>query len=159
MEKPRRTRVGTIDGWGHLTEHREHDFEKAQAERNERTRELAQRLTAASGDKELVRQLDDRLRAQSALGSTRGHPGPFVWALVAARPSLGAAIAEAVATDPASQLLDVVSVALAALVEHEHAGAMPAITRLLDSGHLDVRRQVAQALGWNRGARADAPRR
>jgi len=146
--------LALFDGWGHLTEHREHDFERAQAERSERMRELAHRLTAANGDGELVRQLDERLMAQSVFGSTRGHPGPFVWALVAERPSLGAAVAEAVATDPTSQLLEVVPVALAALAEHAQAAAMPAITRLLDSGQLSVRRQVAQALGWNRGARA-----
>lgn len=145
--------LALFDGWGQLTEGRERDFEKAQAEQEERARALAGRLAAANADEEILKLLEERLNAQKALGRTSGNAGPFVWALVTARPPVGVAIAEKLAAEPASPLLDVLAVTLAALAEHAPVEAMPAIAALLGPGDLRVRQQVAQALGWNRGAR------
>ncbi len=145
--------LALFDGWGHLTEGREHDFAKAEAARQARVHELAQRVTAISTDDELLQFLEDRLNAQTALGGTSAHPGPLVWALVTARPSLGIRLSEKLAVDPTSALLQVLAVALAALAEHTPHETMPVISLLLQTGDLAVRQQVAQALGWNRGAR------
>ncbi|MDQ3728773.1 MAG: helix-turn-helix domain-containing protein [Actinomycetota bacterium] len=145
--------LALYDGWGHLTEGREKDFEKMQARRERRAHDLARRLTAAASDEEILQHLEDRLNAQSALGPTTGNAGPFVWALVTARPSIGVALAERLAVVPTSPMLQVLAVSVAAIAEHAPSEAMSAITALLESGELILRQQVAQALGWNRGAR------
>ena len=145
--------IALFDGWGLLADGRRQDFEQAQKDRVERTRTLAVKLAATRTDVEILLLLKERLNAQNVLGPTNGNAGPFVWALVAARPSVGIAIADAQATEPASPLLNVLAVSLAALAEHAPTETMRVVENLLRSGHLGVRQQVAQALGWNRGVR------
>ena len=145
--------VALFDGWGQLTEGRGQDFEQARIEREERARALASRLVASETDDSIVRLLEQRLHAQGALGLTSGNSGPFVWALATTRPELGVAIAKRVASEPRSPLLDVLAVSIAAIAEHAPTETMAVVETLLGSGDLRVRREVAQALGWNRGTR------
>jgi hypothetical protein len=146
--------IALVDGWGQLSENRlQGDFEKARAEREERTRGLADALAKAETNEGILQLLEERLKAQQALAAARGNPGPFVWCLVTARPSLGVAVADRLIAEPASPLLDVLPIALAALAEHAATEFMPAIEALLAQGNARIRQQVAQGLGWNRGAR------
>ena len=147
--------LALFDGWGHLTEGRAKDFAKAETARDARLRELAHRLATTGTDDELVALLARRLQMQStALGRAAGHPGPLVWALVAEQPSVGFKITEQLSSDPTSPLVQVLAVSLAGIAEHAPRQAIAAIMVVLETGDLVLRQQVAQALGWNRGARS-----
>ena len=77
-----------------------------------------------------------------------------MWALVTERASIGVAIAEDVLADPSSPLSDVMAVSLAALADAEPLSAVDVLEKLTRSSHVEHRRHVAQALGWNRGFRS-----
>lgn len=145
--------VALFDGWARLADGPRVDFAKAQADRAERTHAVAVSVVSTRSNEELVELLEDRLAAQRLLSETRGNPGPFIWALIEASTGLGVAIVQRVASDPASPLLEVAATALAAVGEHAPTDFIATVRELLDSEDLRVRQQVAQALGWNRGAR------
>lgn len=143
------------DGWGHLTQGRTNDYQKAEKQKQLRMQALADALISQYTDDELVELLTERLISQTrAFESTGGNAGPFVWTLVATKPSIGAMLCAQVVRDPGSLLLQVLSVALAALAESAPLEAMRAVEALIKTGTLEVRRGVAQALGWNRGSRS-----
>ena len=146
--------VVLFDGWGQLTDDDPRDYEKARLEREARTRDLATQLALGSTDSEIVRALRERLLAQRGLGQSSGNAGPFVWALVTERASIGVAIAEDVLADPSSPLSDVLAVSLAALADAQPLSAGDVLEQLTRSSHVEHRRHVAQALGWNRGFRS-----
>jgi hypothetical protein len=144
--------LALYDGWGRLSDDEfGRDYERAMKVREERANALARQLTESLSDEVILGQVDERLSALAALPSARGNAGPFVWALVTARPSLGTAVAARVAADPGSGLAQVLAVTLAALAEHAPTEVIDAIDPLLAIGDLTVRREVAQAFGWNRG--------
>lgn len=140
------------DGWGQLSDDDfGNDYERAAKAREERANALADQLTKSHADEIVLAKVEERLTALAALPSARGNAGPFVWALVAARPSIGTAVTARVAADPGSTLGQVLAVTLAALAEHAPAEVIGAIAPLLATGDLTIRREVAQAFGWNRG--------
>jgi len=143
-----------FDGWGQLTDDDARDYEQARLEREARTSDLATKLASGSTDSEIVRALSERLLAQRALGQSSGNAGPFVGAIVTERASIGVAIADDVLADPSSPLADVLAVSLAALADAQISGTSDVLERLVRSNHIELRRHVAQALGWNRGLRS-----
>jgi len=147
--------LALFDGWGHLSDDDayDRDYQRAQAARQERADLLAQQLIASQPDSEVLHRVEERLNAQAALSSTRGNPGPFVWALVTAKPSLGIGLARMVVANPRSELLGVLATTLAATTEHLRKESIEVIDELVATGDLGVRRQVAQALGWNSAGR------
>jgi len=129
---------------------------------NVRETEAAKRVARASlaadvvtthTDHEIVALLEDRVSAQLvAFSGQAGTPGPFVADLIDARHSVGVAICEAVVADPDAKVHDVVAVAISRLADLRPDEAMTEVRALLATGNLRVKRTVAQALGWNRGA-------
>ncbi len=115
---------------------------------------LADEVAAMHTDDEIVALLEKRIAAQLvAFSGQAGTPGPFVAALIDARPSVGVAICEAVAADPDAKVHDVVAIAISRLADLTPDAAMNVVRRLLATGDLRAKRAVAQALGWNRGGR------
>lgn len=144
--------LALFDGWGHLTGEAERDFATAEATRSAACTALAEQLTTACTDNELADLIEERLDAIAALGPTSA-PGRLVWALVEARPDFGAHLIHATINHPGSSLRTVLATALAALAENHPSSASAAMAALLNDDDIELRRQVGQSLGWNRGPR------
>jgi transcriptional regulator with XRE-family HTH domain len=150
-----RVALALYDGWGHLAARSDSLHETDQAQRR-RNHQLAQDLLAAGGVAHAVDLLAARLSAQQ-VSDDQGRsasPGPFAWALVACEAAVGETICQRVAREPSSTLASLIPVALAALAEADVAGAIESARLLLETNSVGLRQAVAQAFGWNRGARA-----
>lgn len=141
------------DGWGHLVRDREDDFEVAQ-------RKVEQRLTdAVSGlcekaDDEIVSIVNLRLSIERvAFGPSAGHPGPLIAQLVKARPSLAPLLIDLIVSGEAPGLEQLLPVVLASYAELDAPAALERARQLLGIPSSNLKRGVAQALGWNRGMR------
>jgi len=151
-----RLAICLFDGWGELLEGRTTDLTQVDALKEAQADELVKELLSQLTDDEIVDRLQVRLTAQqTAFAGKVGTPGFFAWRLVSARSSVGALICNRVVADPDSELSGIVAVVLACLADEqsETEQAMSFARDLLATGYLAMRRSVAHALGWNRGAR------
>lgn len=85
---------------------------------------------------------DDELRARH-----------FLSVLVTGRPGLGAGMCSWVQSKPSSPLAALLATVVSALARAGNPGAVPLAWRLLDTGNIDLARQVARAFGVERGRR------
>lgn len=146
------------DGWGRLVRDRSDSFDTMEAKRLARIKSVVDGLSSLS-DHEVVDLLVARLRADWEVhGPTDGHPGPVVAGLIGARPTLAHAMLEDLRANPVPNDLDpVLPVILGTFAEQDPAAALGYIKELLSTASIDRRRNVSQAIGWNRGLRALHP--
>ena len=150
-----RAALALFDGWCDLLGDRRTDVREMERNKQAQLAALAEEITTARSDEEIVALLEERLAAQRvAFSGQAGTPGPFVAALVDCRPQLAVALCAAVAAEPRAEAREVVAVAISRLADLMPDAAMGAIRALLATGDLLIKRSVAHALSRYRGARS-----
>ena len=141
------------DGWGNLLRDRSEGFEASQ-------HRIEQRLAATVADlcqltdEQIVTLLNERLSAdRAAFGAASRHPGPFVAALVKTRPSLAPKLLDLAVSGQAADVEPLLPVVLAVYAELDPPPALNRARELVRRKPGELKPGVAQALGWNRGAR------
>lgn len=115
---------------------------------------LAQELVNAETCSSIIELIETRLGIQkTALSSPAGNPGVFVWRLANSHPEVARAICARVVLDPTSVLGSVLPVTLSALADTDPDEAVDLARELMTTAAPTIRRDVAQAFGWNRGMR------
>ncbi|MGI8546750.1 MAG: hypothetical protein ACR2M1_05360, partial [Gemmatimonadaceae bacterium] len=141
------------DGWGHLLPDRWDDFEVAQRKIEQ---PLADTVTALCErtDQEIIGLVNDRLSVERvAFGPTAVHQGPLLSELVKARTTLAPLLIDLIVNGEAAGLEPLLPVVLATYAELDATAALDRTRQLLEIQQADLKRGVAQALGWNRGMR------
>jgi transcriptional regulator with XRE-family HTH domain len=96
----------------------------------------------------LIEQLVEDLRY--ALHDDSGNAGPFMQAIVTARPSLGEALCGRVQDAPATSLATLVAPTLSALAQTKNPRAVDLAQQLLMTADTNLARGIAHAFGLNR---------
>jgi hypothetical protein len=141
------------DGWGHLLRDRGDDFEVAQMKIRQRLADTVAALCEGT-DEEIFALVNDRLSVERvAFGPSSGHAGPLLAELVKARPPLAPLLLVLIVSGDAAGLEPLLPVVLATYAELDATAALDRARQLLQTQPADIKRGVAQALGWNRGMR------
>lgn len=141
------------DGWGRISFEHIEDHSKVELQKQTWFEKLAKKLTSEKSDREILDLVTERLNAHKTAFGDYGTPGPFVWALVTARSSVGEALCELAIKYPGSPLESVLAVALSNIAEREPNKVQQIASKLLAKKQLRLTQGLAQALGWNRGLR------
>jgi hypothetical protein len=116
---------------------------------------LAQELVEAKACTSIVELIETRLGIQkAALPPPAGNPGVFVWRLAKGHPEVARAICGRIVLDPTSVLASILPVTLSALADNDLDEAVDLARDMLATDAPTIRRDVAQAFGWNRGLRS-----
>jgi len=142
------------DGWGRILD-RVDNFQNAEHDRLAYFETVAAAATSRWTDDEIVDLLTDRITVdrRTFKGSAAGNPGPFVWTLISAKPSIGRVICRRIVEDPTSVLVELVPVVLNRLLRSQPDTTMELAEDLLSTGSLPIAHHVAGAFGWARGDR------
>lgn len=149
-----RLAVALYDTWNRLYRQRSHDYAEAETRKEADLRALALELLEAHDDDALVALLESRLQVHAdAFGQNAGSPGQLFWILASLRPSFGLALCVATVERPQGPLISVLPPTLSALAEVSPREADLTLRTLVESDSTEIKRCVAQALGWGRGGR------